>query len=204
MVDDIPSLRSLFRALQQVPYLASRNIYRVADYFLQLDEQRVEQFCKVLIDIKDRLVMCEICFYWREKEALCFFCSSTKRDQSTICVVETWQELIAIEQTRAYAGLYHVLGGVISPLDGIGPENLTIDALCERITKRPGTDCVREIILTLSQTPEGETTATYIAQKLKLIDIKITVLARGMPVGTSLHAIDRLTVSKALTERRPL
>lgn len=127
------------------------------------------------------------------------FCSSSQRDQTIVCVVETWQEILAIEKTKGYIGMYHVLGGSISPLEGVGPEDLTIDSLILRAEN--GT--VKELILATNQTPEGEATATYIARKLKGKNIAISCLARGLPVGSSLEGMDRLTVFKALSERRP-
>jgi recombination protein RecR len=116
-----------------------------------------------------------------------------------VCVVETWQEILAIEQTKGYLGVYHVLGGSISPLEGVGPEDLTINALLDRVNK----GMIKEVILATNQTPEGEATATYIARKLKGNEIDISCLARGLPVGSSLEGMDRLTVFKALSERRP-
>jgi recombination protein RecR len=127
------------------------------------------------------------------------FCVSSRRDQSLVCIVETWQELLCIEKTNGYNGVYHVLGGVISPLDGIGPENLTIAQLVARVDS----GAVLEVVLATNQTPEGEATAAFIASKLEDKNIKISCLARGLPVGSSLDTMDRVTVYKALSERRP-
>jgi recombination protein RecR len=123
---------------------------------------------------------------------------SKRRDQSIICVVETWQEVFAIEKTNGYMGVYHVLGGVISPLDGIGPEDLTIEQLIQRVANDN-----KEIILALNQTPEGEATAALLAQKLKKSGVAVSCIARGLPVGSSLGTMDRVTIYKALAERRP-
>lgn len=199
MLENLPTLMQLLKSLQQVPYLASKNLYRVASYFLHMDRAKAEQFCAILLDAKEKLIQCAVCFCWREKDRQCLFCSSAKRDQSLVCVLETWQELFAIEQTRGYNGVYHVLGGVICPLDGIGPEDLTINQLVSRVESHG----VKEIILATSQTPEGEATAAFIASKLKQKPVIISCLARGLPVGSSLGAMDRLTVYKALSERRP-
>ncbi len=199
MLRELPTVAQLLKGLQQVPYLASKNLYRVAEYFLELDEKKVAQFCALLLHAKKNVMKCEDCFSWREREHACFFCSSKKRDQSLVCVVETWQELLAIEQTRGYTGVYHVLGGVIYPLNGVGPEDLSIEPLVKRIAKQD----VKEVVLALSQTPEGEATAAYIASKLKDSLVAITCLARGLPVGSSLGMMDRVTVFKALSERRP-
>jgi len=148
---------------------------------------------------RSKIVPCTVCFAWQEVSADCLFCSSKKRNQSLICAVETWQDLIAIEKTGGYTGVYHVLGGAICPLDGIGPEDLTI----QRLVKRAEQEEVQEIILATNQTPEGEATAAYIAKKAEHTNVKLSCLARGVPVGSSLEYMDRLTVFKALSERRP-
>lgn len=200
MMRELPSLNQLLKNLQQVPYLASKNIYRVANYFLMLDAHKAQQFCKAILDAKQLIVPCQFCCAWKEKERLCLFCDDPRRDKTIICVVETWQELITLERTGGYNGLYHVLGGAICPLEGIGPEQLTIEKLVERVN---GNTTLEEIILATNQTPEGEATAAYIANKLKGKTIKISCLARGIPVGSSLEYMDRVTVYKALSERRP-
>ena len=199
MLSEVPSLAQLIKLLQHVPYLASKNIYRVATHFLHMDPDKLAQFCAVLIEAKKNINQCATCCVWQEKDRACYFCSSTKRNQSLVCVVETWQELLAIEKTGGYQGVYHVLGGVICPLEGIGPEDLTINVLVERVTN----GSVQEIILATNQTPEGEATAAYIGRKLKDSAVVVSCLARGMPVGSSLEAMDRLTVFKAISERRP-
>lgn len=199
MLQDTPSLTKLLKTLHQVPYLASKNIYRVASYFLHMDESKIDQFCAALKEAKANITQCATCFCWREKERNCFLCSNAKRDQGLICVVETWQELLAIEKTGGYTGVYHVLGGAICPLEGIGPENLQIIPLVRRVQA----GSVKEIILATNQTPEGEATASYIASKLKQSGVIISCLARGIPVGSLIESMDRVTVYKALSERRP-
>ncbi len=198
MIDNLPTLTQLLKNLQQVPYLASKNIYRVASHFLRMDYAKAEHFCAIILEAKKRLLQCPTCFCWQERDRNCLFCSSAARNQKIVCVVETWQELLAIEKTSGYNGVYHVLNGVISPLDGIGPEDLTIPALVERVNQG-----VTEIILAMNQTPEGEATSAYIASKFKGKSLTVSCLARGLPVGSSLEAMDRLTVYKALSERRP-
>lgn len=198
MINDLPSLAQLLKNLQQVPYLASKNIYRVASHFLHMDEKKAEQFCAIILEAKRKIVQCATCYCWQERERNCLFCSAAKRDQTLVCVVETWQELLAIEKTSGYSGVYHVLNGAISPLDGIGPDDLTIMPLVARVDAG-----VTEIILAMNQTPEAEATSAYIASKLRGKNVTITCLARGLPVGSSLETMDRLTVYKALSERRP-
>lgn len=199
MIEDLPTLTQLLRVLQQVPYLASKNLYRVVTHFLEMDEQHIKQFCSILVNAKVKLKKCEICFYWQESARDCIFCSSINRDVSVVCVVETWQEVVTIERTKGYSGLYHVLGGAISPLDGIDVNDLTIESLVSRVDK----GIIKELILATNQTPEGEATATYIARKCKDKNVVISCLARGLPVGSSLEGMDRLTVYNALSERRP-
>lgn len=197
MFDQLPTLTKLIRGLQQVPYLASKNVYRVASHFLHMEMDQIEQFCALLLSAKAQLQECPECFCWKEND--CIFCASSRRNQQLICVVETWQDILVIEKTGGYDGVYHVLGGVIYPLEGVGPEDLTIDALVDRVTMRNA----QEIILATNQTPEGEATAAFIARRVKNSSVKVSCLARGLPVGSSLGAMDRLTIFKALSERRP-
>ncbi len=199
MMHELPTVAQLLKGLHQVPYLASKNLYRVAEHFLAMDSEKMKQFCELLLRVKENVVACEICFTWREKERNCMFCGSEKRNQQIVCIVESWQELLAIEQTKGYDGVYHVLGGIIYPLEGVGPEDLTIESLVDRVDKKK----ITELIFALSQTPEGEATSAYIASKLKNFSVTISCLARGLPVGSTLGTMDRLTVFKALSERRP-
>jgi recombination protein RecR len=198
MIEQNPSLLALLKHLQRVPYLASKNLYIVAQHFLDMDMEAAEQFCAVVMSVKHNVEKCTLCWAWKEKNKECIFCAAPRRDKELICVVENWRELIALEKTGAYIGVYHVLGGAICPLEGVGPEDLTIQHLLERIDN----GC-RELIFAFNQTPEGEVTASYIASKLKGKLVTITSLARGLPVGSSPESMDKLTLSKALVERRP-
>lgn len=199
MFHDLPTFVQLLKGLQQIPYLASKNLYRVAEHFLNMDEQQAQQFCTLLLEAKRNLCKCSICFCWKEKERACSFCDSPKRNADIVCVIESWQELFSIEKTGGYDGVYHVLGGAICPLEGIGQEDLTIEPLVMRVKKTN----VKEVILATNQTPEGEATAAYIAKKLQDTPVVVSCLARGLPVGSSLETMDRITVYKALSERRP-
>lgn len=199
MLDKLPTLTQLLKLLQQVPYLSSKNLYKVADYFLSADEKQVELFCQTVMTAHKKLKPCPICFSWTELGSSCLFCSSAKRNQAIVCVVETWQELLVLEKIQGYEGVYHVLGGVICPLEGIGPEDLTIESLIERVSKGE----ITELILATNQTPEGQATSAYIARRLKNFSVTISCLARGLPVGSSLEAMDKVTIYKALSERRP-
>jgi recombination protein RecR len=198
MIDKLPTVKKLMRQLQHVPFLASKNLYRVASYFLHLDQERMLQFCKTLQEAHAQIILCQICFVWQEKNDPCIFCDDKNRDRSIICVVESWHELLVIERTQAFRGLYHVLGGVISPLEGVGVKDLKIDELVVRIN-----DQIKEIIFSMNQTPEGEATAAFIARKLQDKKVKISCLAKGIPVGSNLEFVDRLTVGKALADRKP-
>jgi len=198
-MEQLPSLKLLLKHLQQVPYLASKNIYRVAFHFLDSSDSKIEQFCNAILTAKKNTTKCDICFTLKEKNSNCIFCDSIKRDQSIVCVVESYQELLAIEKTGGYLGVYHVLGGSICPLDGIGPEDLTIQYLVNRVKEHN----VKEIVFAMNQTPEGEATSSYIANKLKASSVSISCLAKGIPVGSSLEYMDRITLYKALSERRP-
>jgi recombination protein RecR len=198
MVEKLPTLAQLLKQLQNVPYLASKNLYRVTNHFLSMDDVRIQHFCKTILEAKRNIVPCQVCYTWKEKDKECLICSDPKRDPSIICVVETWQELLTIEKAGGYTGFYHVLGGAICPLEGVGPDDLTLYQLIDRVN-----DAIKEVILATNQTPEGEATAAFIASKLKVKQVKVSCLARGIPVGSSLEYMDRVTVHKALTERRP-
>lgn len=200
MIEHSAVFKNLLKNLQQVPYLASKNIYRVAEYFLLLDKLKTEQFQQAIAQAKEQIVQCHTCFTWQEKGKQCPFCGNSARDTTKICVVETWQDLLSIEKTGGYKGLYHVLGGALCPLEGRGPESLTLTNLFNRIT-----EAVSELIIATNQTPEGEATAAYIAHKLqdRSSHLIISCLARGVPVGSVLTFMDRVTLYKALSDRRP-
>lgn len=198
MIDKLPTIKKLMRHLHQVPFLASKNLYRVTSYFLQMDQERLHQFCASLKEAHDKIIQCEKCYVWKEKDTQCVFCDDLNRDQSVVCVVESWHELLVIERTQSFHGMYHVLGGVISPLDGISAKDLKIEELVVRVTSQG----VAEIIFALNLTPEGEATAAFIARKLHGVPVKITCLAKGVPIGSNLEFVDRLTVSKALADRK--
>lgn len=209
MIDTLPSLTQLLKQLQQVPFFASRHIYRIAHHFLEMEPEKLEQFCTTLKAAHGNLVKCAQCWAWKEKVNPCFFCDDSSRNKSVICVIETWYDLWALERIGSYQGLYHVLGGAVCPLEGIGPEDLTIEHFVTRVRQIVAHNAEHnvaqelEIILALNQTPEGEATAAYLARKCEGLPIKITCLSRGMPVGSALESLDRLTIHKALSERRP-
>jgi recombination protein RecR len=198
MLAGLPSLQKLIRQLQRVPYLASKNVYRVAFYLLTTDQRSLEQLCQTMLETKKALKLCALCRNWTEENELCSICISTKRDKDIICVVETWHDLMALENAGQFAGVYHVLGGSLCPLEGVGPDQLAIEPLLMRISAR-----TKELIFATNPTPEGEATASYIASKMTLPTIRISKLASGVPIGSSLEYMDRVTICKALMGRQP-
>ena len=197
-MDKLFALEQLVGVLNQVPYISPKNFYRVAIHLLEMEDADLNNFCKTILQAKSVLELCSNCCAWKAKKKDCFLCSS-KREYEIICVVETWHDMISIERTDGYLGSYHILGGSVCPIDGIGPEDLSIDLLIDRVRKNK----TKEIILALSQTPEGEATAAYIAKKLQNKALKISRLARGLSVGAALEYTDRVTIYKAISDRQP-
>jgi recombination protein RecR len=198
MFKHLPSLQRLITQLQRVPYLASKNVYRIATHFLLQDSSRINAFCRAIEEAKKNINPCKVCFNWAEAEELCPICQSSDRDKSVICVVETWHDLVALEKSGDFKGVYHVLGGALCPLEGIGHNELRIAELFTRID-----DTVTEIIFATNATPEGEATASFIASKLINKSIVLSKLASGVPTGSTLEYMDRITIHKALAGRRP-
>jgi recombination protein RecR len=199
VLEHVPSVEKLLKLLQQIPSLSSKNLYRIADHFLSSDQLHIEQFCNSLQFLCNSVSRCAICFVWKQKASGCLFCTNDKRNKSLICVVEQWQDLLIIEKTKGYEGLYHVLGGAINPLEGIHPDDLTLKSLLKRLELFSG-----EVIIATNQTPAGEATAAYIARASKEFSCKISCLARGLPIGSYLEGMDSVTIFKALIDRRPL
>jgi recombination protein RecR len=162
---------------------------------LKLPKDEVEKFSNVLLDVKEKIRYCSTCWNFTEEDP-CRICASPKRDRSVICVVEEPNEVFAFERTNEFRGLYHVLGGSLSPLDGIGPEDLKVKELLTRIEPS-----VREIILALNPNIEGEATTIYLTRLLKPLGVSVTRLARGIPVGSDLEFADEATLSRALEGR---
>ena len=199
MSQSLPSLQKLIRHLQKVPYLASKNVYRVASYFLTADADAVASLCQAILETKQNIVSCRECFNWTEGGELCAICTSPARDKGVVCVVESWHDLMAIEKTAGFLGCYHVLGGALNPLEGIGPDKLSFGLLFERIARGQ----ISEVILGTNPTPEGEATASYLATKLHPLGVTLSKFASGIPTGASLEFMDKLTISKALQGRVP-
>lgn len=169
---------------------------RLAFYILKEEKTEAERLAQALLDVKERVKYCLICFNITESDP-CFVCLDEKRDKSIICVVEEANDVLALEKTGVYNGLYHVLGGALSPLDGIGPDNLRVQELLHRL-KEP----VGEIILATNPNVEGEATAIYLSKLIKPLGFKVTRIARGLPVGGDLEYADQVTLMRALEGRR--
>ena len=196
----LPSLQKLVRHLQRVPYLASKNAYRVAAHFLTSDIDSVAALCQAILEAKERIETCAICCNWTEANALCIICSAPSRDRTIVCVVETWHDLSAVERTAGFCGVYHILGGVLNPLEGIGIDRLFINGLLKRLAEGE----IREVILGMNPTPEGEATASYIREKLTDIVDRVTRLAHGLPMGADIEFADQVTLKEAIAGRRAI
>jgi recombination protein RecR len=182
--------------LSKLPGIGKKSALRFALFLLKADLAEVEKISQSIIDLKRNTRFCVECHNISDGE-ICSICASNKRDKSIVCVVEDIRDVIAIENTNQYFGTYHVLGGVISPLEGVSPSNLSIESLLEKIRK--GT--INELILALSSTMEGDTTAFYIAKKVKDFPVKVSTIARGIPVGGELEFTDEITLGRSITRR---
>ncbi len=221
---------ALVEQFTKLPTVGRKTAHRLVAYVLKMPREDVVEFAKALVGVKDKVKQCRICYNVTDTE-LCPICSSHKRDKGQICVVEESNDVVAIERTNEYGGVYHVLGGVISPLDGIGPEDLRVRELVARLQhvgvdpgdlgadiphadmphsaldsepassdQEPGS-AVTEIILAMNPNVEGDTTAYYLSQLLKPFNVKITRIARGLPIGGDLEYADEATLSRAIEGR---
>ncbi|MDE5685327.1 MAG: recombination mediator RecR [Paramuribaculum sp.] len=185
--------------LSRLPGVGRKTALRLALHILRRDESEGVALGEAIINMRRGIRYCKVCHNISETD-LCPICSSAGRDRSTVCVVENVNDVMIMERTRQYSGLYHVLGGVISPMDGIGPDSLTIDSLIDRIESTDNQ--IREVILALGATMEGDTTNFYIFRKLaRFADLKITQLARGVAVGNDLEYTDEITLGRSLLQR---
>lgn len=199
MVNISESLDSLIEELSSLPQIGRKTARRLAMFIIKQPKEKVEKLSKSLIDVKDKIKFCSICCNITEDD-ICKICLSRKRNRNLICVVEDPQDVYAIEKTNEFSGLYHVLHGRISPLDGIGPEDIKIRELLSRFDENKF-DHIEELILALNPTVEGETTILYLQKLLKPLDIKISRIARGLPVGSDLELADEVTLAKAIEGR---
>lgn len=189
-------LQVAIEELNKLPGIGKKTALRLALFILKSNKESVDQFIKSLTELKSKLRLCSRCFNLAEGE-LCQVCMSQKRDKSIICVVEEASDVIAIERTNEYNGLYHVLGGVLSPLSGIGPDALKIKELISRFNSED----IKEVLLALNPDTEGETTTLYLAKLIKPFGIRVTRIARGIPIGGDLEFADEATIGRAVNGR---
>ena len=182
----------------RLPGIGRKTALRLALYLLRQDTADVERFSQAVATMKREVKSCSVCHNVSDTD-VCPICSDHRRDASMVCVVENIQDVMAVENTQQFHGLYHVLGGLISPMDGIGPSDLEIDSLVKRVEKGG----ISEVILALSSTMEGDTTNFYIFRKLAPYDVKITVIARGIAVGNELEYTDEVTLGRSILNRTP-
>lgn len=199
MLDYAEAIHRLIEELRRLPGIGQKSAQRIAFHILRMNAEDVRRLARAIEEVKEKIILCSICQNVTDVDP-CRFCSSDARDRSVICVVEEPYNVAAIERTREYRGLYHVLHGALSPIRGIGPDDLKIRSLLERL--RSGE--VREIILAMNPNTEGEATANYLARLLKPLGVRVTRIATGLPVGSDLEFADEVTMYRALVNRREM
>lgn len=186
--------------ISKLPGIGKKSALRLVLHLLKREETQTQLLADALTAMRTKTTYCRKCHNISDNE-LCQICSSPRRDHNIICVVEDTRDVLAIENTAQYRGLYHVLGGIISPLMGIGPNDLNIDSLLKRIEQADENEKVQEVILALSPTMEGDTTAFYLQKKLKAFPVKISTIARGIPIGGDLEYTDEVTLGRSILSR---
>ena len=193
------SIATLIEHFQKFPSVGPKSAQRMAFYLLRMPMSEVQKLAQSIVEAKENTHTCEVCFNLSSTSP-CEICTSPKRDRSTICVVAETKDLIAVEKTNEYKGLYHVLQGLISPMDGIGADDIRLKELLNRLTN----DEVKEVILALSPSVEGEATSLYLSKLIKPFGIKISRIAFGLPVGADLEYADEITIARAIEGRREI
>lgn len=196
---NVAPLARLVEQFERLPGIGSKTAQRLAYFVLNMSKDQADEFCDAIQDAHKKIRYCDVCCNFSDQE-LCPVCRSHSRDTSTICVVESPRDAVALENTHEYSGTYHVLHGAISPLNGVGPDQLCIKQLLARL----GDDTVKEVIMATNPTIEGEATAMYISKLIKPLGVKITRLASGIPVGGGLEYADEVTLTRALEGRSEL
>ncbi len=191
-------LENLVYNISQLSGIGKRSALRIALEILRKPKEYSRDLSESIFDFKTQIKYCSECHNISDKD-ICDICSNSSREQSIICIVEDIRDVIAIENTNLYKGMYHVLGGVISPIEGIGPEDLNINSLEKKIIDKK----VNEIIFALSATIEADTTSFYLFKKLNKLDVKVSILARGIPIGDQLEYTDEVTLARSIQNRRP-
>ena len=199
MIFGSPLLARLVSLFKKMPGLGEKSAQRLALHVLRSDRAKVEELARCLLDVKDKVGLCAVCGNVAEG-SLCVVCTDARRSDDTICIVEQPQDIYMLERTGAFHGRYQVLHGVLSPMDGVGPEDIHLDALRERV--RQGR--TREVVVATNPTLEGEATALYVAQLLEGLEVRVTRLARGLPVGGSIEFLDEATLGRAFEGRGEL
>ena len=194
-----PSIEKLIEAFERLPSIGHKTAARLAFHMLNSSEEEINNFVNAITNAKKNLKYCSKCFNISDTDP-CIICSNPKRDESTICVVEDVRDIIAMERTHEFNGVYHVLHGSISPMNGVGPDDIKVKELLARLTDGK----VKEIILATNPRVEGEATAMYLSKLIKPLGIKVTRIARGIPVGGDLEYTDEITLMQALEGRREL
>ncbi|HKS27561.1 MAG TPA: recombination mediator RecR [Pyrinomonadaceae bacterium] len=204
MLEYAEPVTKLIDEFKRLPGVGNKSAQRLAFHVLRMPEADVERFIEALQEVKRKIIFCSICNNLTDVDP-CRFCSSTNRDRSMICIVEEPYNLVAIEKTRSYRGLYHVLHGSLSPIRGLGPDDLHLANLLPRFRpeNNDGVE-VREVILATNPNTEGEATANYISRLIKPLGIRVTRIAMGMPVGSDLEYVDEVTMDKALANRHEI
>ena len=192
-------LEKAVQELSKLPGIGRKTALRLALHLLRRDVEEVDAFAEALVHLKHDVRYCSVCHNISDDD-VCPICSDHRRDRSIICVVENIQDVMAVENTQQFNGLYHVLGGIISPMDGIGPSDIEIDSLVSRIEQGG----INEVILALSSTMEGDTTNFYISRRLSHTGVRISVIARGISVGDELEYTDEVTLGRSILNRTPL
>ena len=195
-----PALEKMVEQFARLPGIGTKTAQRLAFFVLSLPENEVEIFANAILAAKQSIALCPVCQNLTEGDGLCPICASEKRDSSVVCVVADPKDVIAIERAREYRGRYHVLHGVLSPINGVGPDDLHIKSLLERVAQGE----IQEIIMATNPDTEGEATAMYISRLLRPMEVKVTRLAYGVPVGSQLEYADEVTLSRALEGRQEI
>ena len=199
MLSYSPSIEKLIESFEKLPSIGHKPAIRLAFHILDLNKEETDDFINSILDAKKKLKYCSTCFNISDTDP-CPICTNTKRDTSTICVVEDVRDILAMERTNEFKGVYHVLHGTISPMNGIGPEDIKIKELLDRIKDND----VKEIIIATNPRVEGEATSIYLSKLIKPLNVKVTRIAHGIPVGGDLEYTDEVTLMKAIEGRREM
>ncbi len=190
------SIRNLIRQITKLPGIGEKTAERLALHILKMPPRNAEQLAQSIIDVKDRTRSCSRCHAWSD-EAVCHICQDASRNRTQLCVVEQPADMVAVEKSGAFQGVYHILGGVLSPMNGIGPDDIRIADLFRRVRE----EALQEVVIATSTNVEGEATASYLAEQLQSLPIKVTRIASGVPMGGDLKYVDQVTLKRALETR---